>query len=146
MRRLFLPLLLCLTLTEGDRGGNRFFVRVTATSAVVNLHSLWDGLLLGSQGYRDAGNVAIELRNRPEFAREKLAELAERDPETWSRESVELARTVGYRDGSLVGAVDRKEAPVLPEGYPAAAKAVAERRVVLAGLRLAETLRILSPQ
>lgn len=34
-----------------------------------------------------------------EFDREKLTELAERDPEGWARESIAVAKTVAYRDG-----------------------------------------------
>lgn len=44
---------------DGDRGGNSFFVRAKDGGSVIDLHSLWDGLILGSQRYRDAGNMAI---------------------------------------------------------------------------------------
>jgi hypothetical protein len=89
---------------DGDRGGNLFFVRVKPESAVINLHSLWDGLILGSRGYRDAVNEAIALRTRPEFARENLTELAERDVERWAKESWELARTSRTAAGRSPGA------------------------------------------
>jgi hypothetical protein len=87
-------------------------------------------------------NRAIALRNRPEFAREKLTELGEKDFDTWvKKESHDLARKVAYQGGELKGSPDKEEAPVLPDGYTKKAKAVAERRIVLAGYRLAELLK-----
>jgi hypothetical protein len=125
---------------NGDKGGNAFFIRAREGGAVINLHQFWDGLLGNDQKYRGAGNLAIELRNRPEFAREKLGELNATEAPLWCDESVNLAREVAYLDGTLNGGKDRTAGPVLPDGYAKQAKAVAERRVVVAGYRLAETL------
>jgi hypothetical protein len=55
----------------GDRGGNEFYPRVREGRAVINLHQFWDGLLTGTQTYREAGNLATELRLHPEFAQAK---------------------------------------------------------------------------
>lgn len=126
---------------KGDKGGNDFHVRVKPDRAVVNLHSLWDGLILGSQSYQAVSNEAIRLRNRPEFARAKLAELEVKDPEQWARESYRLAVEVAYQNRTLRGGTDRSDGPVLPNGYTDAAKAAAERRIVLAGYRLADVLK-----
>ena len=49
---------------------------------------------------------------------------------------------LAYRGGALAGSSDRADGPVLPDGYAAAAKAAAERRVVLAGYRLADALSV----
>jgi hypothetical protein len=99
------------------------------------LHSLWDGLLGNDQKYRGAGNLAIELRNRPDFAREKLTELKaapafalrgnDRAEEAWCKESVTIAQDVVYAGGTLKGGTDRSNGPVLPDGY---AKQVAPAR------------------
>jgi hypothetical protein len=45
------------------------------------------------------------------------------------------------RNGALVGSANVSVAPVLRLGYTKQAKAVAERRIVLAGYRLADGLR-----
>jgi hypothetical protein len=50
-------------------------------------------------------------------------------------------REFAYADGTLEGGTDRSDGPVLPEGYAKQAKAIAERRIVLAGYRLAEALK-----
>jgi len=82
------------------------------------------------------------LLARPEFAREKLAELKEPDFEKWATaESFPLAKEVAYLNGKIPGSPDRESAPVLPEGYTRRAKEVAERRIVLAGYRLADLMK-----
>jgi hypothetical protein len=112
----------------------------TRERGAVNLHQFWDGLLTGTQTYRDTGNLATELRLRPTFAREKLPELAQ-GVDGWFHDNFVLARDVAYKQGRLNGGLDRSDGPVLPEGYAAEAKAIAERRVALAGYRLAEMLK-----
>jgi hypothetical protein len=52
-----------------------------------------------------------------------------------------LAREVAYLDGKRRGSTEAEAAPVLPDGYARKAKAVAERRLVLAGYRLADLLK-----
>jgi hypothetical protein len=126
---------------NGDKGGN-VYIRAKRGRRGYQLHQLWDGLLGNAQTYRATGNLAIELRRRPEFAREQLAELSAGDVKAWSDESLKIARDVAYASGTLKGGNDRGGGPVLPDGYTKQAKAVAERRVVLAGYRLADTLRV----
>ena len=116
-------------------------MKARETSAPVSLHQLWDGLVVGSDRYRDTANAATELRLRPEFAPERLGELKAEAFEAWAKdEGVSLARDVVYRDGKLAGGAAREAAAVLPGDYFAGSKPVAERRVVLAGHRLADVL------
>ena len=126
---------------DGDRGGNKFWVKVTPDGKPINLHFYWDDLLIGTDRYRECRNRATELRLRPEFARDKLTELAETKFETWARvESAGLAKTVVYRNGALVGGKSSDTAEVLPADYAATCQPVAQRRGVLAGYRLAAVL------
>jgi hypothetical protein len=127
---------------SGDRGGNSFRIRVRPTSSsVINLHKFWDDLIIGSADPRGTRNRATELRLRPEFARHRLTELKEKRFEAWvTQESVQLAKNVVYRNGQLAGGNDLANAPTLPEDYIAQAKNVGERRIVLAGYRLADIL------
>jgi len=99
-------------------------------------------LILGSENTRDAHNLAVKLRARPEFARDQLTELQEPEFEKWAKsESFPLAKEVTYLGGKLQGNPDPALAPVLPDGYTTRAKAVAERRIMLAGYRLADLLK-----
>lgn len=126
---------------KGDMGGNAFFVRVKPGSPVVNLRSLWDGLILGTQTYQVVNNEAVVLGNRPSFTREKLKrELEMKDPEQWASENYQLAIEVAYQNRMLKGSNDQSDGPALPVGYTDAAKTAAERRVVLAAYRLADLL------
>jgi hypothetical protein len=127
---------------DGDRGGNRFFVKVGPGGRGINLHYFWDGLVTGEQQFRQVRNVATELRLRPEFARDKLTELAEPAFENWAKvESLNLAKTVVHRNGALKGGTGEFSAVELPADYPKAVKPVAERQAVLAGYRFAQALR-----
>lgn len=131
---------------RGDRGGNLFYIRVQADRGVISLHQFWDDLIIGSNRFQDTRNRATELRLRPQFQRSKLTELARSDFETWAvKESYLLASKQAYWNGDLAGSSLRTDAPVLPPEYVSNAKAVAERRIVLAGYRLANLLRELFP-
>jgi hypothetical protein len=127
----------------GDRGGNSAKVRPEPTGRAVNLHYYWDGLITNTDDYRQCKNRATELRLRPAFARERLAELAAIDRfEDWARtESSPLARSVVYRGGTLPVGLSDADAPPLPADYAKQAQAVGERRAVLAGYRLAAVVR-----
>ena len=93
-------------------------------------------------------NEATALRNRQEFQRNQLTELASTDFESWAKESFEIATKIAYRNGGQIGspkggAMDCAmvaAAPVLPAGYVVSASRIADRRIILAGYRLADLL------
>jgi S1/P1 Nuclease len=93
-------------------------------------------------------NEATTLRNRQEFQRSQLAELASTDFESWAKESFEIAMKIVYRNGGRIGipkagAMDCAMVagtPVLPPGYVVSASRIADRRMILAGYRLADLL------
>ena len=70
------------------------------------------------------------LRNRQEFQRSQLTELASTDFESWAKESYEIATKIAYRNGGRIGSPkggDRDctmvaAAPVLPVRYVANAE------------------------
>ena len=92
---------------------------------------------------------ATTLRNRPEFARNQLTELATSDFESWADESFEIATKISYQNGAVPGTPkgDHKncaeiaDASLLPAGYARIAGRIADRRIMLAGYRLAEMLK-----
>ena len=125
-------------LPVADRGGNLFWVSVGG--APVNLHWFWDCALGTSLDHRELITKGHELQVK--FPREKLPELTQAtDPKAWSLEGRALCLDVVYQRGELKGSTKQgPDDPALPEGYFAAAHAVAERRVVLAADRLADLL------
>jgi hypothetical protein len=122
----------------GDRGGTRFYIRVREGNAAINLHQFWDDLIIGSDRFTGIKNRAVLLRLRPDLARANLGELAEKKFVRWAAvESLNLTKDVVYRGGRLEGSPTKTTAPLLPEDYPRTVKPIAERRIVLAGYRLA---------
>jgi hypothetical protein len=131
---------------DGDRGGNSFFVRPGPRAEAITLHALWDGLPGRGDRIRDAANAATLLLSRPGAKRQDFPGLATRDAVAWARqESYEIAARWVYREGTLAGSPEPARAPVLPPDYARGAKAQAERRLVLAGYRLADLLASLLP-
>lgn len=126
---------------QGDRGGNLFFVRPRAESKGVNLHRYWDGLLGTNGKVRDARNDATMIWQA--LSDEASAQIsAQIDVRSWALEGRVVAIASVYLNGELEGTVEeRKEAAViLPEAYGKQAKSIAQKRAVLASLRLLQVL------
>src|SRR5215468_10335 len=134
---------------KGDRGGNEICVRVTEAAQPMDLHRFWDGVITSSSNVTRLRNDATALRNRQEFQRSQLTELANTDFESWAKESFEIATKIAYRNGGRIGipragAMDCTKvaaAPVLPVGYVVSASRIADRRMILTGYRLADLLK-----
>jgi hypothetical protein len=134
---------------DGDPGGNQICVRARAGSEPIALHRFWDDLITRSERLTVLQKLETFLISRPEFAKPQLPELRTNDFECWAKESFEAAIAVAYQGGTLKGAPknlnqdcrDVAAAPVLPLDYIATARRVADRLIVLAGYRSADTLR-----
>src|SRR5512132_3193418 len=88
---------------QGDRGGNEICVRVTQAGQPMDLHRFWDGVITSRSNFTRLRNEATALRNRQEFQRSQLTELANTDFETWAKESFEIATKIAYRNGVRIG-------------------------------------------
>jgi hypothetical protein len=112
-----------------------------------NVHRFWDGVITSSSNLTRLRNEATALRNRPEFQRSQLTELASTSFESWAKESYEIATKIAYRNGAQIG-IPRSgmdctmvaAAPVLPAGYVVNASRIANRRMILAGYRLEDLI------
>jgi S1/P1 Nuclease len=76
---------------KGDRGGNEICVRVTQAGQPLDLHRFWDGVITSSQNLTRLRNEATAVRNRQEFQRGQLTELASTDFELWAKESFAIS-------------------------------------------------------
>jgi hypothetical protein len=146
---------------KGDLGGNKFAIK--ADGRKCRLHTFWDDLLGVDRDYADdsathQGNlfrqaikVAEELRGVRLSAEDKEKLESNQTPESWSRESHHLARTIVYQkaDGSgllkaiavpFMGEIPDSAEEVGPR-YIQLARTTAQKQVVLAGMRLAALLR-----
>jgi hypothetical protein len=132
----------------GDQGGNIFLVQ--SRGRTLKLHYLWDSLLGTADAFEAVRFLTADLLDSPRYRRRKLPELKKTGFDAWARESHALARAITYQNGLLKGrAISGKEtlaeiaklkAPMLPTSYEAVARAVARRRIALAGYRLADRL------
>jgi hypothetical protein len=146
---------------NGDLGGNKFAIK--ADGRKWKLHAYWDDLLGEDSDYsddssahqtalyREAIKVAESLRGLKLTDADKADLEKNTTFESWSREGFELAKAVCYRkgDGSgLLTPVEAKFNGAIPDDaeevgkqYIQNARAVAERRVTMAGKRLADRMR-----
>jgi hypothetical protein len=91
---------------------------------------------------------ATALRNRQEFQRTQLTELANTDFKSWAKESFEIVTKIAYRNDGRIGipkggnrdCTMLTAAPVLPVGYVVSASRIADQRMILGGYRLADLL------
>lgn len=123
---------------RGDRGGNAIYVRVKPDSGTINLHGLWDDLIQGSERTQAVNNRATELWVA--YNRRKLVELTSKQFTQWAKESYNVAVKYAYRNGTIKGGASKDDGVALPADYIQINKPIAERRVVLAGYRLADML------
>jgi S1/P1 Nuclease len=108
---------------NGDRGGNEICIRVTQAGQPMDLHRFWDGEITPSSNLTRLRNEATALRNRQEFQRSQLTELANTDFKSWARElrdSTKIAyrneRAIGILRGGSMDCTMVGAAPVLPVG------------------------------
>lgn len=122
---------------QGDKGGNLFRIRVMMSNQTTNLHSFWDGMLLGTDDFRSVQALSSDIGQA--VARQQLAQLGKTDITSWSKESFQLAQDNAYRSNTLKPGTEEEGTP-LPEDYVATVKPIARRQVALAGYRLADEL------
>ena len=131
---------------NGDRGGNEICIRVALNQAPLDLHSLWDRVITSSNNVDRLRKIANDLLSR--FSASSFRELDHAEPEAWAKESYEIATKIAYENGSLRGTPKGQArdcravnaVTYLSRGYPARARLIADRRIYLAGYRLADLL------
>lgn len=134
-----------------DQGGNLLAIRADVRSKPQRLHAYWDGILGFDSRFSSVCDLADLLSRDPTLAPDKLEELATRKhPRDWAAESYAAAKTHAYLDGKfplvLYSAVEGKKiaedkVPAVSTFDGANSRTLARRRMVLAGNRLAETLK-----
>jgi hypothetical protein len=147
----------------GDLGGNKFAVRVGDEKW--KLHAYWDDLLGVDHDYADDSDThQTELYKAAIKVAERLRGLTLTDADkklladnntfdSWSKESYELAKSVAYQKGDGSGLLKAVEVPFngrvpddaaeLDEAYVKRAHETADKRVVFAGKRLADRMKML---
>jgi hypothetical protein len=126
-----------------DRGGNRVLVVLAGvrTRGRQNLHKVWDGelvrLALNSRGRQQPPAAIDALAGE---ARELVVDGGQGSPDSWARESNNLARNIAYHyEGFACNSVPAGIV-VLDSAYQQQAEAIVRERLLLAGARLATVL------
>lgn len=138
-------------LQHGDEGGNKLAVRLNHHSAPKKLHAVWDDLLGTNARFEKVVQLAERLSHDPRLSPSRMPEFTQhRYAREFAAESYQIANEVVYQQGHLSFAIwSRLEShqfaaenvPVVTEQVVQQAHALAERRIALAGYRLAERLK-----
>jgi len=127
---------------KSDRAGSIAYVRREAGAPPVDLHELWDSAPNRVAASNEAGAEMIAATVEKAYPRPARVADPSAALKGWERESWILAKDVAYRDGALARSPDKAKAPVLPAGYRARMRSVADARVATAGYRLADVLSL----
>jgi hypothetical protein len=73
------------------------------SSHCLDLHRFWDAVITSSSNVTRLRNEATALRNRQEFQRSQLTELANTNFESWAKESYKIATKIAYRNDGRIG-------------------------------------------
>lgn len=135
---------------KGHGLGSGFLVR-NRRGEVSTLHSYWDSLPGGDLSYPSILALADKLAAAPELQPDRLPEYAQhRTIPAWVQESFRTAVDLGYApdrvkwvQASAVksGKVAEADIPAVSAEYARDAHLAMQRRLALAGLRLAEALK-----
>ncbi|BCA55088.1 nuclease [Nitrospira sp. KM1] len=117
-------------LPQGDRGGNDVNLCIQPTVCNGRLHAFWDDVLGTSESYEPAMAKANSLSP----VEKELGMIL--DEAVWVEESFQAAKAVAYAFPVGAGAGPY----TLDDAYKTAARELAEQRVALAGVRLANVL------
>jgi hypothetical protein len=136
---------------NGDQGGNLIDIR--ADGNVMKLHAFWDDLLGTSDSYVAIDFLASDILAKPQCDPAHMHEYkTDTTFASWADESYQDAIGLVYLNGRLRGLALTPNAttqpsadtvPNLPASYLSNARALAEKRVALAGYRLADQLKLI---
>ncbi|WP_312164334.1 S1/P1 nuclease [Phenylobacterium sp.] len=127
---------------KGDRGGGLQYVRDPKTGEPISLHWFWDDSVnRDGEPEKAVARARALMKLHPRSSFPEL-ETKPTDFGAWRRESYALAAPLTYR-ADLTSSDAAAEAPDLSKAYVRDATAQAERRLTLAGYRLADLARTL---
>lgn len=141
------------SLQHGDEGGNKLAVRLNHATAPRKLHAVWDDALGTHPQFNKVVQWSEVLSRDPKLAPNRLPEYQNhRLAWEFAEESYQVAKEVVYQNGRLHFALwsrveshelDEADVPVLSQQAVDQMHRVAERRVLLAGYRLADRLKFI---
>jgi len=138
-------------LPGGDEGGNKLALRVDIGAEPTKLHTFWDAVLGTDVDPETIQELTDSLLSDDKLKPAKLLQATNGDVNVWIAESYKLAAEHAYLNGDLPivlfddfksNAVQQNDVPILPIGAEKTARRIARQQVMVAGLRLADKLRL----
>ena len=125
---------------RADRGGNTITVKWPDQNKTVNLHQLWDSLILNTENKTPQQYSRYLLRHQDQHNNLHIKQWRQSQFVDWARESKALRYQV-------YGFAQPQQTPgTLTTAYIERSKSILEQRLLMAGLRLADYLnRIFDP-
>ena len=141
------------SLQHGDEGGNKLAIRINHATAPRKLHAVWDDVLGTHPQFNKVVQWSEVLLRDPKSSVDRLPEYrAHRLASEFAEESYQVAKDVAYQNGHLHFALwsrveshelSENDVPVLTQQAVDQMHRVAERRILLAGCRLADRLKFI---
>ncbi len=132
---------------DGDKGGNRFFVKDKPDGETKKLHKFWDQLPVKSGNLEAIQKRAAALMSKPEFSRQSFADqLRPQSFKDWAIATYKLAKKHAYLDGALPISTNKDDGTLLQKDCQREAKEIAQRQIVLSGYRISDALTDLFKQ
>lgn len=124
---------------SGDKGGNTNYISFSEGATPLKLHTYWDRLIKGT--FANIPQKARDLLELDLYQIDKLPELSTNSTVShWiEKESLPLAISVAYQNGKIRGTPG--DPYFVDKAYAYQASQVAEKQVVLCGIRLARELQ-----
>lgn len=136
---------------HGDQGGNKLAIRADVNSMPKSLHWCWDEMYSTDSHFDQVCRQSERLTHDPAYSSEQLRELSLHPSfSSWAGESYTAAKSHVYQEGRLklvlwdqlnAGTIPQSDVPSLTAEALKDSRQLAERRVVLAGHRLARSLK-----
>jgi len=136
---------------NSDQGGNKLAIRTEENAIPKNLHWIWDEMFSTESQFEQVCQHSERLTHDPAYSIANLVELRPNaDFNQWAAESYADAKQFAYLDGKLklvlwdnvnMNKVPATAVPVLSTEELRQARQVAQRRIIVAGYRLASKLR-----
>ncbi len=140
-------------LKNGDEGGNKLGVRINHGSAPKKLHAIWDDLLGTHAQFGKVVQQAEICTHDPRLTPDRLPEFTRhRLAREFAEESYQIAKESIYQNGRLHYALwsrvethelAESDVPVLSQQVLDQSHLIAQRRITLAGYRLADRLKFI---
>jgi hypothetical protein len=132
-------------------GGNYKVLDPRNNNAETDLHRFWDGVIGVESSYENFARLADQISSNPDCKATTMPDYRrDKTPYSWVEEGLRIVENFAYAPERLhyahvedlrSGKISKSQIPALKADYIREAEKIAQRRVALAGQRLADELK-----